>query len=110
MDPTNDPRSFFSALFDLSFSRFITPKIIRVLFLLGIVGIGVGYLGAVISAFSIHVATGLVVLFILGPLMAIVYVVFLRVWLELVIVAFRIMENTREMAQGPASRSSSRSH
>ena len=109
MDPTNDPRSFFSALFDLSFSRFITPNIIRVLFLLGLVGIGVGYLGAVISAFSMHVAIGLVVLFILGPLMAMVYVVFLRVWLELVIVAFRIMENTRDMAQGAGPRSASRS-
>ncbi|MCC5808411.1 MAG: DUF4282 domain-containing protein [Opitutales bacterium] len=99
MDPAKDPRGFFEALFDLSFSRFITTQMIRLLFILGLVVIAVSYVSAVVAAFAAHVSTGLLVMFILGPVMAFVQIVFLRVALELVIVAFRTMEAAREIAR-----------
>lgn len=87
------------ALFDLSFSRFITTQIIRLLFVLGLLVIIVAYVSAVIAAFASHISTGLLVMFVLGPVMAFVQIVFLRVALELVIVAFRTMEAAREVAR-----------
>ncbi len=99
MDPAKDPRGFLESLFDLSFSRFITTQIIRLLFILGLVVIAVTYVSAVVAAFAAHVSTGLLVMFILGPVMAFVQIVFLRVALELVIVAFRTMEAAREIAR-----------
>jgi len=85
------------ALFDMSFSRFITVSIIRILYILGICGIVLGWISFVIVGFSRGAAAGLG-MFILATIMAVIYVIFLRVWLELIVVVFRIGENTNAIA------------
>ncbi|MFP4145373.1 MAG: DUF4282 domain-containing protein [Phycisphaeraceae bacterium] len=85
-------------LFDLSFSRFITLGVIKALYLLGLVVIGLGWLLMIISSIvQGHLLPALVVI-VLGTLMALLYVIFLRVGLELVVVIFRIGENTSKLA------------
>ena len=46
------PRGFFGALFDFGFNSYATPVVIKVLYILGLVGIGLGYVGLVVSGFA----------------------------------------------------------
>ena len=102
MPPAQSPRGFFGKLFDFSFETFITPSIIKVLFILILVVIGIGALGFVIAAFSQSAVLGLVVLIIGVPIGGFLYILFARVWLEIVVVLFRIEENTALMAERSA--------
>jgi len=52
----------------------------------------------VITGFSSGVGGGLVAL-ILSPVVFVLYVLLARIWLEVVIVLFRIAENTGRMAE-----------
>jgi hypothetical protein len=93
---------FFKELFDTRFTTLITPKIIRVLYILAIVAIGIGALIFVVTAFASDTAFGILALLILAPLGFLLYVIVARVYLEIVIVAFKI----REAAQAIASNTS----
>jgi hypothetical protein len=98
MDLVSDPGSFFSALFDFSFSEFITTRIIKVLYILSIIGIALISLVILISSFTQGAGAG-----ILGLIFAIIffflYVILARVWMELIIVIFRIAEYARDIAR-----------
>jgi hypothetical protein len=96
--PARD-RGFFSKLFDFSFESFITPSIIKVLFILLIVVIGLGALGMIIAGFVQSALVGLLTLIIVVPIGGFLYVLFARVWLEIIVVLFRIEENTAIMAE-----------
>ena len=50
--PQSEAQSFFGALFDFGFNTFATPVVIKVLYILSLVGIGLGYVVAVISGFA----------------------------------------------------------
>jgi Domain of unknown function (DUF4282) len=91
---------FFGALFDLSFTSLITTKIIRVLYALSMIVIGVVALIVVIAGF-LHSATTGIVLLILSPVFSLIFLVYVRVLLEISIALLRIMENTTDLvAQG----------
>lgn len=83
---------FFSRLFDVSMKTFITPSIIKVLFIIGLIVISLGSLILFIAGTQ---ADGGIVLVLLAPLYWFVGVLYLRVVLEVIIVLFRIEENTR---------------
>ncbi len=89
-------KGFFGALFDLSFSEFITTKLIKVLYILLLIVLVLGYVGLVISGFSNGAGTGLLMMFIVGPIGVLLYLILIRVYLELIMVIFRIEENTRK--------------
>ena len=95
---------FFASLFDFSFSEFITTKLVKFLYGLGMLLGGVAAVGLIITGFVQSVIMGLVFL-VLSPLIFLLYVIGARVWLELVIVVFRIAEHTAEIAKqrGPSS-------
>lgn len=95
-----------SALFDLSFKRFITLGVIKVLYLLGIALIALMWLVAVIGGFTQGFLSGLGAL-IFGSIIALLYIIFFRVWLELIVVIFRIGENTSKMVEQAGGTSAS---
>jgi hypothetical protein len=88
-----------AALFDFSFRTFITLGIIKALYILGMVLIALAWLIVVIGAFVADFWAGLGVL-ITYTLIAIIQLIFLRVWLEMIVVFFRIGENTSILVQG----------
>ena len=92
--PSSDTKGpgFFSRLFDVSMTSFITPSIIKVLFVLGIVVISIVSLVLLIAGAQ---ADGGAVLILLAPLYWLLGVLYLRVILEVIVVLFRIEENTR---------------
>ena len=85
------------ALFDLSFSRFITISFIKVIYLIGMVGIALGWVALLIGGLQQGVI-GLIVAGIIGFVLAVIYLIFLRVSLEVIVVIFRIGENTSAIA------------
>ena len=90
-------KGFLSSLFDVSFSSLITTKVIKVIYVLSMILIGLTALVFVAGAFSNSVAAGLFTLIILAPLAALLYLIYVRVILEVIICVFRIMESNVEL-------------
>ncbi len=98
-------RGFLASLFDTSFSSLVTTKVIKVLYILSMIVIGLGALGFIGAAFANSVAFGLLTLVVIAPLMSLLYLIYVRVLLEIVIAIFRIMETNTELValqRGPS--------
>ena len=95
----NETKGFFTSLFDFTFTDFVTTKIVKLLYILWIIAAGIGALVAIVVAFVAHWALGLLTLIILAPLGFVIAVIYGRVCLEIIIVIFRIAEQTGEIAQ-----------
>jgi hypothetical protein len=100
-------KGFFRGLFDLSFSTFITTSIVKVIYVLflvlavlaGLFMAGSGLVGAIAGMSQGEIGPILMggVMIVLSPLVAFLYIVLARVYMELVIVIFRIAENIAEL-------------
>lgn len=85
-------------MLDLGFNKFITLKAIKVLYVLGLVLLVLGWLGfSLVSMFSSFL-TGLGVFFV-GAIAVVVYGLLFRIQLELIAVIFKIGENTTKLVQ-----------
>ena len=89
-----EKKSFWGCLFDLSFSEFITVRIIRVLYLIGIVIAGIAAVVLIVKAFFHGFGMGLL-LVIASPVVFVLLVICFRVKMEFLLTLFRIEENTR---------------
>lgn len=86
------------ALFDFSFSKFITLSVVKVLYgLLIILGLLI-YLVGLIGSFTSAGFTGLLIFLVVGTVGLVIQIILWRVALELVVVIFRIGENTGRLA------------
>jgi phosphotransferase system glucose/maltose/N-acetylglucosamine-specific IIC component len=102
-------------LLDLSFRSFVTSRVIPVLYVVSLVLLGIAYVVIAIALFTSgndsvsvssdgtlerdsggSVALGLLWLLIIGPIVLFFYTLLYRVVFELIIVLFRIYENTRD--------------
>ena len=92
-----EAKSFFGSLFDYSFSSFITPRIIKVLYVLATIGISLWTLFLIVAAFNVSDGVGVGMLLIGGPLFFVFSMIYARVFLELVIAFFRINGNVQEI-------------
>ena len=112
----SESRGFFGSLFDLSFSSFITIRLVKVLYILTMILLGLAYVGIAVAIFSGgddqvafnasgelettdgggSPALGVLWLVVLGPLLLFFYLLLYRVLFELIVVVFRIFENTRD--------------
>jgi hypothetical protein len=94
-------RGFLPALFDFSFTAFVTAKLLRLVYGAAIVGFGLAALvvlaGAMNGSASVVLAT-----LILVPFGFLVAVTLTRIWCELVVVAFRLAEDAAETAEQAA--------
>jgi hypothetical protein len=96
--PAGQEGGFLRQLFDFSFTRFITTRIVRVLFVLGLFFGFVGTVGAIVGGFYDSVTVGVVTL-VLSPLWLLLYAIVIRVLLEMAIIIFRMAENVGEIAK-----------
>ena len=89
-------KGFIAALFDFGFNSFVTPKVVKVIYVLIMILTGLGAVGFAITAFRVSPAFGIIsLLFILCPLFFLVEVALWRIVLELFIVIFRIADDLR---------------
>lgn len=86
---------FFPSLFDMSFTKFMTPKLIKVLYILAIVVFSLYSLLILVSFLGAGGPAALIGL-IGAPLLWFIGVIYSRVMLEVVMVLFRIERNTRK--------------
>ncbi len=94
---------FFAALFDYSFNTFITPMIIKFVYVLVTVGIAIGYLVIAIATFSRSTSVGVLWLLIIGPILAVLSLALARMTLEFYLAVVRVSEDVRR-AVGPERR------
>jgi len=94
-----DSRGFLSALFDFSFTSFVTTRIIKVLYVLILVLVSLVALVYTIIAFRLSMGFGLLVLVIGDPLYIIIVMAFWRLVLEAFVVVFRIAEDVRAIRE-----------
>ncbi len=94
-----DGRGFLSALFDFSFTSFVTTKIIKVLYVLILVLASITALIYTIVAFRLSAGFGILTLVIGDPLFIIIVMAFWRLILEAFIVMFRIAEDIRALRE-----------
>ena len=90
-------KGFFASLFDFSFSSMVTTKIIQILYVLAVIGMGLLTIGWIAAAFGASDTAGVIVL-VLSPFIFILMVTVARIYLEAVIVLFKIAENTATIA------------
>jgi hypothetical protein len=87
------------ARFDFSFTNFVAPSIAKIVYLLVMVVIAISYLLFVITAFQASSIFGILVLLVIGPIFALLYLVLARVGLESLIAIIRTAENTSELVR-----------
>ena len=97
-------KGFLSSLYDLSFHAFITPKIIQIVYVLALVGVAMGSLAYLGSAFVPEYSLfgppqepsfgGILLHIILTPIIFVIGSIGARIYLEFIVAVFRIAENT----------------
>lgn len=87
-------------LFDLSFTKFVSPAIAKVVYILIMIGLGLMYIIFVVAAFaSRQPVLGFLVLIVIGPLFVLIYLALARIGLESLIAGIRTAENTAELVR-----------
>jgi hypothetical protein len=94
-------RGVLSSLFDVTFTSLVGTKLVRVLYVLAMVWIGLTALFYIFLGFHTSPLAGLLVLFILAPLVSLIMLGLTRLAFEVYIAIFQLMANTNELvAQG----------
>ena len=96
--PPGQEPGFFGSLFDLSFTSFVTTKIVKVLYVIAMVIIGLYALAFVVFGFTNGGVEGVLAL-IGAAVFSLFGLIYARVLLEFVVVVFRIGEHTATMAR-----------
>jgi hypothetical protein len=90
--PQGQANSPFAALFDFEFKTFATPSVVKILYIVGMVLLGLGWIVMVISSFAQSAVFGLATL-VVGGVIALFYLVFFRVMLEFFYAVVRMSED-----------------
>lgn len=95
--PGGQPSSkgFFGALFDFSFDHFVTPMIVKVVYILSIVALGVGWLVFLAAGFANNAGAGLFILLI-GPVGILLYLCLIRMTLEFYLAVTRMSQDIHQ--------------
>jgi hypothetical protein len=94
-----DTRGFLGALFDFGFTSFVTPKVIKVLYMLIVIGTVVSALVVTIVAFKASTVFGFLMLVFGDPLFILIVLAIYRIILEFFVVTFRVAEDIRALRE-----------
>ena len=87
-----DAAGFLRALFDFSFSTFITPKVVRFVYVLATGLLVIAWLAWLAAAFALSAGYGFLVL-VIGPIVMLVYLALIRMTLEFYLAITRMSED-----------------
>ena len=93
MEKVVEKKGLLAKLFDLSFSEFVAVDVVKVLYVLSLVGAALVTLLVVIAGFGQGILAGVGSLVLLGPLIFLSLALVARLSAEVVLVLFRIAEN-----------------
>jgi hypothetical protein len=94
-----DKTGFLGALFDFGFMSFMTPRVIKVLYVLLMIGTVVSALAATIVVFKVSAAFGIVTLLFGDPLVVLIVMAICRIILEYFVVTFRLAEDIQRLRE-----------
>ena len=97
--PLEESRNFLNALFDFGFTSFVTPKVVKVLYLLIVIVVGLSALAFAVTMLASNLVLGLIVLLIGAPLYFVVVTALYRITLEFFMVIFRMAEDIRALRE-----------
>ena len=92
-------RGFLGSLFDFNFTSFVTPKIIKSVYLLSVIALGVSAIAFISNGFGVHVPFGVVTRVILAAVYFFLGLAFFRVMLEFFMVVFRMAEDLHDVRE-----------
>jgi hypothetical protein len=87
--PPSRSKGFFADLFDFGFTDFVTPKVVKFVYVVMTIIIGLVWIFYIVLGFSVSPGGGVLVL-IFGPIVALLWLLVCRIALELTMVIFRI--------------------
>ena len=85
-------KGFFGSLFDFKFDNFVTPIIVRFVYILALIGLAFTWLSIIITGFARNFGFGLLGL-IIGGIGILVYVCFVRMTLEFFVSVVRMSQD-----------------
>lgn len=91
-------KGFFASLFDISFTSFVTGRLIKFLYVLAMIVLALAVIVLVVMAQSQPSPAPLVAI-IAAPIAFFLYLILIRVQLEIIIVIFRMSEHLAEIAE-----------
>jgi Domain of unknown function (DUF4282) len=87
-----DDKNFFAALFDFSFQQQLTRRLVKLLYIIGILAGGISVVTYVVLGFQQSPAEGLIIL-VAGVVSLFVGILIWRVLLEMTLVILRISDS-----------------
>jgi hypothetical protein len=91
--PQGEAKGFFGALFDFSFDSFATPAVVKVLYIIGMVLLGLAYVIAVIAGFAVQGAGAGLLILVIGAIGVLFYLTLFRITLEFYYAIVRMSED-----------------
>lgn len=102
MEPMSsaEAKGLLRSLYDFSFSSLITGKIIRFVYALLVILYSLAAVGLFVAGLASGSTGGVLFAIFIVPLLYLVYIILLRIGMEVLIVVFRIGEDIRAMRLG----------
>ena len=88
-------KGFFGALFDFSFEHFVTPMLVKAVYIVAIVALGLGWVFWLLATFSQSAGFGIAVL-LLGPILIFLYLCLIRMTLEFYLAVTRMSQDIHQ--------------
>jgi hypothetical protein len=98
-----EEKGFLATIFDFSFSEFVTTKVIKFLLGLAMVGVGIWVIVMIITGFASDAWWMGLIFLILSPVIYLILMLLARIYLELIIVIFRIAEDLNKIRESLTS-------
>ncbi len=93
----NEAKGFFASLTDFSFESFVTPKIIKLVYFLILIGVSFSALAFLVSSAMTKGAVGFIIGLIGAPIILILGAVMGRVYVEIIMLAFKILQTLQRI-------------
>ncbi|MCU1497810.1 MAG: hypothetical protein JWM47_1763 [Acidimicrobiales bacterium] len=90
-----DTKGFVKSLYDFKFDHFVTPKVLSFFYAFFVIALSLAAVVLVLAALASGEPTSIVAALIVIPLGYFVYLVFIRMYFELVSALFRIADDLR---------------
>ncbi len=94
-----DAKGFLGALFDFGFTSFVTPKVVKALYMLIMIGTVVSALVFTIIMFRVSTPFGILTLLVADPLFILIVMAIYRMILEFFVVVFRVAEDIHALRE-----------
>ena len=92
-----EAKSFLDSILDLSFSKFVTTKIIKIIYLIFVILSCISGMAVIVAGLFNGIGAGVLAL-IVAPLMVAFEIMVCRVFLEIVMVIFKIAQDVDKIA------------